>query len=860
MSKYKSFASQGSFSANQLKAPDESSKILEAAERRIRGMDTAQAFLQKNNEIYLRAQEYVQGVEQKNREQNFKLETENRRNYQQAVQRNNQIAIENEKAKTSQTEQLYKDLSTFSQTAFNLYGTFEEQRKKTRQAFAVQEVMKSGLDYDQIRELTSIDQSLTDSAFRQTEFIKNLIDSGATEDQINVLGNMWRKNSPNLYLNTQAAYQRSYGSYVSGADQAIAELGPDATLEQKRARLATYSSEFVVNKLPGARAEMLESSGLLRNMQSYNNQLISGYARIEASKREAEVKLRFKDDLQTVYNKDGLEGVIRQFQKDPAKWKRDSLGEFIATGLKGSGPGSISQTDALAVLEYPITVGGKTVPLGQQFPDLNATITEGARAARRVEVNNYNFAIDKREREANAQLAKEFDAFAVEDDGRIEEEELEVLRERALALGVPDSPVLEFAQNNSVNAFTDRAIEVELMKKANNLTLTLDDVNSIKMGANLRNKLVDIATKQEQMRSSPIYKSHLTSIKAAVSQHPNVAKTASITGAANYSVVLMQDKFVKQYKENLKRLESPEEALSLTLQQIKTLQETPGAITTEGRYSEIEQEIKNNAQEAGQSLNNYNQLLGEMLKPEFRNDPKYAFNAVGHANFHEAYNAMYAGKEAPPMIKSGAAMMGVDPLTFINYLASGIDVDPIEPKDTLLRDIKASAPPIIRRLYDTYRTNERTTRANTTVIGRLNQSPKRGAFSNEPFDMSMLTQKDYDDLAFAISSEAAINTDDEFGVAANIITRLMTGRYGNSISEIIHAPKQYEGVYTGRSKPSPEIAARLQSPEGQKKILEFIKILNGRTEFKGQSQLKNRVPSEDPMFAVSGNFYHYAGQ
>jgi hypothetical protein len=211
-----------------------------------------------------------------------------------------------------------------------------------------------------------------------------------------------------------------------------------------------------------------------------------------------------------------------------------------------------------------------------------------------------------------------------------------------------------------------------------------------------------------------------------------------------------------------------------------------------------------------------------MLKPEFRNDPKYAFNAVGHANFHEAYNAMYAGKEAPPMIKSGAAMMGVDPLTFINYLASGIDVDPIEPKNTILRDIKASAPPIIRRLYDTYRTNERTTRANTTVIGRLNQSPKRGAFSNEPFDMSTLNQKDYDDLAFAISSEAALGTDDEFGVAANIITRLMTGRYGNSISEIINAPKQYEGVYTGRSKPSPEIAARLQSPEGQKKILELL--------------------------------------
>ena len=249
-----------------------------------------------------------------------------------------------------------------------------------------------------------------------------------------------------------------------------------------------------------------------------------------------------------------------------------------------------------------------------------------------------------------------------------------------------------------------------------------------------------------------------------------------------------------------------------------------------------------------------------MAKPEFRNDPEFAYNAVGHANFHESYNAIYAGKEAPPMIKNGAELMGVDPLTFINYLASGIGVDPIQPKNTELQEIKASVPPIVRRLYDTYRTNERTKRANTTVIGRVNQSPKRGVYANEPFDMSRLTQKDYNDLAFAISSEAALGTDDEYGVAANILTRLMVGGYGNSISEIINAPGQYEGVYKGLSRPSPEIAARLQSPEGQRKILEFIKILNGRTEFKGQSMLKNRVPSEDPMFAVSGNFYHYAGQ
>ena len=859
MSKYQIFATPGSFRANQLKAPNESGKILEAAEKKIRGMDRAQAFLEGNRELYLRAQRYAQEQERMDRQANFEFETQNRKAYQDALRRDTEIALQNDKRQSAQTQQLYKDLSAFSKTAFEVYGTFEEQRKKKRQALATQEVLKSGLDYNQLKQLTSIDQKLTDSQFRQTEFIQSLIDSGVSEERINVLGNIWRRNAPSMYLDNQAALQNSFLSYAPGLSKKIEDLGEEATIEQIKAATQTYASEFITNNLSGARTEMLESSGLLRQIRSHNNQIISGYNRVTSARRKEEVKLRFKDDLQTTYNKEGLEGVMKILQTNPERWKREEITKWAAASIKVGGPYGLSEEEGQELLEYPLTIGNQQVPFGKQFIYEAGQINEALRAAKRIQVNEYNAAQDQQEREADAELAKIFDEFAVDDDGRIDEEELEVLRERAISLGRPDSPVLEFAQNNSVNAFTDRAIEAELMKKANNLTLTVDDVMEVKMGANLRNKMLNIARNQTSTRQSPIYKSHIKSIEAAISQHPKI-KAAPVTGASNYSVVLMQDRFVKQYKQNLQRLESPEEALSLTLQQIKTLQETPGAISTKGTYSEIEEEIKSNAEEAGKSLDDYNRLLSQMAKPEFRNDPEFAYNAVGHANFHESYNAMYSGKEAPPMIKNGAELMGVDPLTFINYLASGIGVDPIQPKNTELQEIKANLPPIVRRLYDTYRTNERTTRANTTVIGRVNQSPKRGVYANEPFDMSRLTQKDYNDLAFAISSEAALGTDDEFGVAANILTRLMVGGYGNSISEIINAPGQYEGVYKGLSRPSPEIAARLQSPEGQRRILEFIKILNGRTEFKGQSMLKNRVPSEDPMFAVSGNFYHYAGQ
>lgn len=138
---------------------------------------------------------------------------------------------------------------------------------------------------------------------------------------------------------------------------------------------------------------------------------------------------------------------------------------------------------------------------------------------------------------------------------------------------------------------------------------------------------------------------------------------------------------------------------------------------------------------------------------------------------------------------------------------------------------------------------------------------KASSSSTTPSSSSLkLSDNDFKELAYAVSSEAALGTDDEFGVAANIITRLKSGKYGSSIAEIIRAPGQYEGVYKGKSTYSPKIQARLQSPEGQAKISEFIKKLDGRTEFKGQSMLHNRVKGEDPMFHPSGNFYHYAGQ
>jgi len=151
--------------------------------------------------------------------------------------------------------------------------------------------------------------------------------------------------------------------------------------------------------------------------------------------------------------------------------------------------------------------------------------------------------------------------------------------------------------------------------------------------------------------------------------------------------------------------------------------------------------------------------------------------------------------------------------------------------------------------------------------GPVAQMPTRPGMPNvapvfqgeTPEGLTGLSANDYRELGFIVSKEAGPG-DDKYAVAASVINRLATGGFGSTIAEIGRRPGQYEAVYTGKAFYSDELTQDLASPEGQKKIAEMLMLLDGRTDFKGQSQLGNRDPDNDPMVDPLGNFFHYAGQ
>jgi len=124
-----------------------------------------------------------------------------------------------------------------------------------------------------------------------------------------------------------------------------------------------------------------------------------------------------------------------------------------------------------------------------------------------------------------------------------------------------------------------------------------------------------------------------------------------------------------------------------------------------------------------------------------------------------------------------------------------------------------------------------------------------------------LSAQDYRDLAFIVSGEAEVNTDDEYAVAASVLNRLAINYGGaQSIKELAFASGQYAAVTNDfTAVHDPELAKKLASPEGQRKIRAIMEQLEGRTQFKGQQMIHNKGES-DPMFSPRGNFYHYSGQ
>ena len=91
-------------------------------------------------------------------------------------------------------------------------------------------------------------------------------------------------------------------------------------------------------------------------------------------------------------------------------------------------------------------------------------------------------------------------------------------------------------------------------------------------------------------------------------------------------------------------------------------------------------------------------------------------------------------------------------------------------------------------------------------------------------------------LAYAISGEAGPGKD-KAAVAASILNRVSSKNFPNTVKDVVLDKDQYEAITKGLAFHDEDLVNFLKSDEGQKQIIEALGILQGRTDFKGQSQI-----------------------
>lgn len=210
----------------------------------------------------------------------------------------------------------------------------------------------------------------------------------------------------------------------------------------------------------------------------------------------------------------------------------------------------------------------------------------------------------------------------------------------------------------------------------------------------------------------------------------------------------------------------------------------------------------------------------------------------------------------PQAAVSLARKFNWDPFEVFNRQLKGNNLDAIE----TFRDVQMKAT-------DTFNTLKMLTRGqgNQQMLQRLTNDrwPVRSSLAQyvpEKGGLVGLTEQDFIDLAYAVSGEAARDTEDEYAVAASILNRVADPQFKEStVREVITADRQYEAYARGTMRHEPKLVQKLMSPEGQRRIIGMLHRLQGRTDFKGTTQRHNMGPG-DVLADPNGNFFHYAGQ
>ena len=737
MSKFKSFAESGSFRDYQLQAPDEADKIEKETQRTLRGKQRAQDFLEQNNRIYLRAQQLAQGREMEQREDNFRMETENRQAYKDALKRDFDIQTQNDRIKADQQDKLYRDLGNFSKTAFELYRTVDENITKNQTRDNAARAYAAGADLKTVTSIQSLGDNLTRAEFAQQDFIRRKLEEGG---DIDALFALYENRSTRGFIDNIAVAQNTAYGEIARLDQEMVAwktANPGATVAEERAHYNVLIREASANV--GVIGERSMNADLL-NQYVYpilRRSETAHFTQFDRATEAERVEILTNDttkNLNQSWESGGASGVLKYLYEDPSPEKFDIFANWVVNKSQDLSDMGLSAEEINELLDTPFAgpnLDAKGNPMMTTLRQIRggkddlAKMTSAVLPAYNAQTSLESAKVAQERRNVDNAVRQRFDEILEANGGVLPEGALEELRGIASQLPDYENPVIKLIEENyTAEAQSDAVGHAYLEGLENKGELTVAQVQRLPLSVPLKMEWVEKAKKQEEFFNTDDSKEHIALIKAAPASSPFV-KILPTTGAASWTVKSYIQKRVALYKKLV--TEGQKAGISADAVFSQVMGETNAFLNNRNNFDikpdgdqtgEIISELNAIKQGAGDFKLNaiqYKQFNQGLSNPAFKTDAQFAGAVMGIDNIRNSIKMMEAGN-TPDMVQAASIASGRTPYEFINWVAEGANQKGIELSPIAQQMAAAAQNPITRRLY-TDPTPSRVKRANQTNFG-----------------------------------------------------------------------------------------------------------------------------------------------
>lgn len=735
---YKTYTAPRGFSEFQIRVPDQTAKIQQQTQRQVKGLQRARDFQKQNEEIYLRTQQLVNGIDKATRETNFEMQTAERQSFKNALDRDYKIRMDNLDAENKANQDNLANISAFSQTALKMVGDYMEQQEQKKIAAAHDVISRTGVTMDQMIAFQKMDDNLTLAEFSAQDSIQEMFGPDADQSLMDGMFAVYQNRNTKRWVQHKQLFQNTLNKFPDFLEQKILakELEDNEKITDFDSFAAQVKREFMdINFVGQARPEVLAGAGVYEKLDDLLNSRRNLFLKDRRALQENELTQDRQDAFAVAYNQEGVSGLIRWNSTGPSFQKREDLRLFLAAKAKESGAYALDEDVIDSILDYP-GGGSNGQTLRKSFPTFASQLEQIERDILTRQDQDAN----KEERAQQRQV----DSFVIDElnrlggNGELTDEEVSDLEMRTAQLYFGRTS--KFLQN--ARRITSDVQKYENTRKVNDaLFLDMRLTTEIAQGGFYQtpeqfNRAMNLAKQSEQLSADPKTSENLLRIKSMIMDNPGVlAAKSAYSGANDINYSLATTKYQKLYKRYVTEFsavpntsfdKAREQALAKVSVDIKSTFEDPDRFNERGQFTEFllaapddkEQKALTAAQKTGaDQMNKIGNILRDTSVPAAQRYQLIA-KEMNYAEIEKALTT-YTEKQwnMPPVIEFVGQVTNRSPLQVLNdiapYIGDGkltLQVDALN-KEQRKRYKEFTTTPY-SPIRNTFRTPERTGRAN----------------------------------------------------------------------------------------------------------------------------------------------------